>query len=120
MENDTKGAYNRAPIFTDENYNYWKDCMHVQINSVDRKIWKVIEEGLMAITMLNNAGAIVPKPEAQWGEKDEKTMLMIGKLKICSYQLLELMNTFVSRIVLPLRQCRILYKLLMRVQTMSN
>ena len=64
MENNPKGAYNRAPIFTGENYSYWKDCMRVHINSVDRKIWKVIEEGPMAITMLNNVGSVVPKPEA--------------------------------------------------------
>ena len=45
MENDPKGDYTRDLVFTGENYSYWKDCMRVHINSVNRKIWKVIEDG---------------------------------------------------------------------------
>ena len=72
MDNDPKGAYNRAPIFTSENYSYWKGCMRIHINSVDRKVWKVIQDGPMDITMTNVNGVVVPKPEAQWNEEDEK------------------------------------------------
>lgn len=72
MGNDPKGAYNRVPVFTGENYSYWKDCMRVHINSVDRKIWKVILEGPMEITTTNDEGETIPKPEALWDEKDEK------------------------------------------------
>jgi len=30
-----KGDYNRAPIFDGENYDYWKECMRIHIQSVD-------------------------------------------------------------------------------------
>ena len=72
MSNDPKGAYNRAPIFSGENYSYWKDCMRIHINSIDRKVWKVIQDGPMEITMTNADGFVIPKPEAQWNEEDEK------------------------------------------------
>ena len=72
MVNDPKGAYNRAPIFTGENYSYWKDCMQMHINSVDRKIWKVIENGPIEITMTDASGATIPKPEALLEKDDEK------------------------------------------------
>ena len=72
MENDPKGAYTRAPVFTGENYSYWKDCMRVHINSVNRKIWKVIEDGPMQITMTNEDNITILKPEALWDEEDEK------------------------------------------------
>jgi len=36
MENkEPNGAYNRAPIFDSKNYEYWKECMSVHIQSVD-------------------------------------------------------------------------------------
>src|SRR3954464_4266823 len=72
MENGQKGAYTKAPVFTGENYSYWKDCMCIHINSVDRKIWDVILNGPMAITITNDVGITRPKPQAQWDEKDEK------------------------------------------------
>src|SRR3954467_8304350 len=72
MENGKKGAYTKAPVFIGENYSYWKDCMCLHINSVDRKIWDVIVNGPMAITITNDAGITRPKPQAQWDEKDEK------------------------------------------------
>ena len=56
----------RDPIFTGENYSYWKDCICVHINSVDRKIWKVIENGSIAISITDAVGASIPKPEALW------------------------------------------------------
>ena len=72
MAFEPKGAYNRAPVFNGENYGYWKDCMRVHINSIDRNVWTAIQNGPFQITMRNDAGAIVPKPEDQWNEMDEK------------------------------------------------
>ena len=46
--------------------------MRVHITSVDRKIWKVIENGPMEITMTNKDNVTIPKPEALWDENDEK------------------------------------------------
>ena len=60
-------------------------CVH--INSVDRKIWQVIENGPIEINMTNEVGATIPKLKALWEENDEKIIAMIRKLKICSYHL---------------------------------
>ncbi|XP_058766926.1 uncharacterized protein LOC131640543 [Vicia villosa] len=72
MASKPKGAYTRAPVFNGENYGYWKDCMRVHITSVDRHVWTAIQDGPFQITMVNAAGAIVPKPENTWNEDDEK------------------------------------------------
>src|ERR1044072_6046519 len=81
MENDPKGAYKRAPIFTGENYSYWKDCLWVHINFVGRKIWKVIENGHITITMIYKDGATIPKLEAHWEADDEKNYSYDWKAK---------------------------------------
>lgn len=67
-----KGVYNKAPIFNIENYVYWKDCMLIHINSIDRKVWIAIQNGSFEITIINEDGVVVPKPEAQWDVEDEK------------------------------------------------
>lgn len=41
---DPKGAYNRALVFTGENYAYQKDWMYVHLISVDLLLWVAIEE----------------------------------------------------------------------------
>ena len=65
MTTKLKGAYNRALIFTGENYGYWKACMHIHISSVDKGLWNVIINGPNEITMTNGEGVIVPKLEGQ-------------------------------------------------------
>src|SRR4051812_6657831 len=72
MASGPKGAHNRAPVFNGENYGYWKDCMRVHIKSIDRNIWTSIVNGPLEITMTNEAGAIIPKPETSWKADDEK------------------------------------------------
>jgi hypothetical protein len=46
--------------------------MCIYINSIDRKVWKVIQDGPMEITVTNADGIVIPKPEAHWNEEDEK------------------------------------------------
>ena len=64
MATESKGVYNRAPIFTGENYGYWKACIRIHINLVDKGVWDAIINGLNQITMTNGEGVIVEKPEA--------------------------------------------------------
>ena len=71
MAFEPKGVYNRAHVFNGENYGYWKDCMRVHINSIDRNVWTAIQNGPFQITMRNDVSEIVPKPEDQY-EIDEK------------------------------------------------
>jgi len=42
---EQKGAYNNAPIFEGENYDYWKECMSVHIQSVDMDVWEAVVNG---------------------------------------------------------------------------
>lgn len=72
MASEPNGAYNKASIFNGENYGYWKDCMHIHINSIDVNVWKDIQNGPFWKTMTNVEGATIPKPEVQWNTKDEK------------------------------------------------
>jgi len=39
MENkEPNGAYNKAPIFDRENYDYWKECMSFHIQLIDMDV----------------------------------------------------------------------------------
>ena len=67
-----KGVYNKVSVFNGENYGYWKDCICIHINSLDRKVRSDIQYGPFEITMTNEDGVVVPKSEAQWNEEDEK------------------------------------------------
>ena len=42
---EPKGAYNRAPIFDGENYDYWKECMSVHIQSLNMDVWEAVVNG---------------------------------------------------------------------------
>ena len=55
------GAYNRAPIFDGENYDYGKECMSVHIQSVDMDVWDAVA---------NNVSQ--DKPKADWSDDDKK------------------------------------------------
>lgn len=79
MAYEPKGAYNKAQTFNGENYGYWKDCMHIYINSIDRNVWNTIQNGPFEITTTNVDDIVVPKTEAQWNANDEKIDLVIGK-----------------------------------------
>lgn len=73
MATEPKESYNRVSIFTGEKYGYWKACMHIHINSVDKSVWDSIINSLNQTTMINGEGVIVPKPEAQWDDNDKKS-----------------------------------------------
>jgi len=49
---EPKGAYNRAPIIDGENYDYWKECMSVHIQSVDMDVWDAIANGRFCHTLI--------------------------------------------------------------------
>ena len=72
MASGPKGAYDRAPIFTGKNYDYWKALMRIHVNSIDKVIWDAIQNGPNVITMDNEEGVTIPKLEAEWVAKDWK------------------------------------------------
>ena len=72
MANKPKWEYNRAPVFTGENYGYWKTCMRIHINSYNKGVWDVIINGPSEIIM-DVDGFTVPKPEAQQSKDDKET-----------------------------------------------
>ena len=59
-------AYNRAPIFDGENYDYWKECMSVHIQSVDMDVWDVVANRRFQPQVVANSVA-QDKPKANWG-----------------------------------------------------
>ena len=50
MASKPKGDYERAPIFTGENYSYWKACMQIHVNSYDKGVWQAIQNGTTLVT----------------------------------------------------------------------
>jgi hypothetical protein len=71
---EPKGAYNRAPIFDGENYDYWKECMSVHIQSVDMDVWDAIVNGRFQpqIAADGDNGVVLDKPKADWNDDDKK------------------------------------------------
>ena len=67
-----KGAYNRAPIFNGDHFDYWKSSMRIHINSFDGEVWNAIENGLFVSTITDAHGIVTNKPMAQWTEEEKK------------------------------------------------
>ena len=65
-----KGAYNRAPIFDGENYDYWKECMSIHIQSVDMEVWDSVVNGRFQLQVVAN-GIALEKPKADWSDDDK-------------------------------------------------
>jgi hypothetical protein len=94
MDNkEPKGAYNREPIFDGENYDYWKECMSVHIQSVDMDVWDVVVNGrfLLQIAADCENGVVLDKPKADWSDDDKKKVQYDLRHKIFSSPLLRLM-----------------------------
>jgi len=68
---EPKGAYNRAPTFDGENYDYWKECMSVHIQSVDMDVWDAVVNGQFQQQVVAN-GVAQDKPKADWSYDDKK------------------------------------------------
>ncbi|KAK2370012.1 gag-protease polyprotein [Trifolium repens] len=67
-----KGAYNRAPIFNGDHFDYWKSSMRIHINSFDGEVWNAIENGLFVPTNTDPNDIVTNKPMAQWTDDDKK------------------------------------------------
>ncbi|KAK2422340.1 gag-protease polyprotein [Trifolium repens] len=67
-----KGAYNRAPIFNGDHFDYWKSSMCIHINSFDGEVWNAIENGPFVPTIIDAHGIVTNKPMAQWTEEEKK------------------------------------------------
>lgn len=68
---DSKGAYNRAPIFTGENYAYWRDCMYIHLMSEDIQYWLAIED-ITFVPQKVIDGVSVAKLPKDWNEAETK------------------------------------------------
>jgi hypothetical protein len=68
---EPKRAHNRAPIFDIENYDYWKECMSVHIQSVDMDVWDSVVNGQFQPLVVAN-GVAQDKPKADWSDDDKK------------------------------------------------
>ena len=68
---EPKGAYNRAPVFDEENYDYWKECMSIHIQSVDMDVCDAVANGRFQPQVVANSVA-QDKPKADWSNDDKK------------------------------------------------
>jgi len=68
---EPKGAYNRASIFDGENYDYWKECRSIHIQSVDMDVWDAMVNGRFQPQVVAN-GVAQGKPKADWCNDDKK------------------------------------------------
>jgi len=71
VSKEPKGAYNRAPILYGENYDYWKECMSVQIQSVDMDVWDAVANKRFQPQLVAN-GVAQDKPKADWSNDEKK------------------------------------------------
>jgi hypothetical protein len=85
---EPNGAYNRAPIFDGENFDYWKECMSVHIQSVDMDMWDVVVNGRFQPQVVAN-GVALEKPKAGWSDNDKKKVQLHLKARNILIPLLE-------------------------------
>jgi len=71
---EPNGAYNRAPIFDGENYDYWKECMSIHIQLMDMDIWDDVVNGRFQPQIDANGvdGVSLDKPKPDWRDDDKK------------------------------------------------
>jgi hypothetical protein len=81
---EPKGVYNRAPIFDRENYDYWKECMSVNIQSVDMDVWDAVVNGRFQpqIAADGDTGVVLDKPKSDWTDDGKKKVQY--DLKACN------------------------------------
>jgi len=60
---EPNGAHNKAPIFDEENYDYWKECISVHIQSVDMDVWHSVVNGRFQLQVVAKSVA-QDKPKA--------------------------------------------------------
>ncbi|KAK2363148.1 cysteine-rich RECEPTOR kinase [Trifolium repens] len=72
-----KGAYNRAPIFNGDHFDYWKSSMRIHINSFDGEVWNAIENGPFVPTITDPHGIVENKPMTQWTDDEKKKVTAI-------------------------------------------
>jgi len=70
---EPNGVYNRAPIFDGENYDYWKECISIHIQSVDMDVWDPVANGRFQPQVVAN-GVAQYKPKANWNDDDKKNV----------------------------------------------
>ena len=104
-----KGAYNRAPIFNGDHFDYWKSSMRRHINSFDGEVWNAIENGPFVPTNTDPNGIVTNKPMAQWTEDDKKKVnsITMQRHKTYLFHPLGLNNFIMCRIVQWLKKCGI-------------
>ena len=89
---EPNGAHNKAPIFDEENYDYWKECISVHIQSVDMDVWDAVVNGRFQPQVIANRVA-QEKPKADWSNDDKKKVqydlkarnILISSLEVNEY-----------------------------------
>jgi len=67
-----EGAFiNKSPLFCGLNYQFWKVRMKIFVESIDRGIWDVIENGPF-IPKIEKDNVFVENPWSQWTESESK------------------------------------------------
>jgi len=71
---EPKGAYNTSPVFDGENYDSWKVCTSIHIQSVDMDVWDAVVNGRFQpqIAADDDNGVVLDKPKADWSDDDKK------------------------------------------------
>jgi len=68
---EPKGDYNRAPIFDGENYDYWKECMNIHIQSVNMDVLDAVANRRFQPQVVVD-GVAQDKPRSDWSDDDKK------------------------------------------------
>ena len=64
-------SINRPPLFTGENYAFWKVRMQIFMESIDSEIWETVTNGpLLPIVVIKNLQE--SKPREQWNADDRR------------------------------------------------
>lgn len=86
-DGDSKGVYNRAPIFKGGNYIYWKSIMYIHLLQIDKNIWCIVTEG----PFIPKGDDYVVKHSKDWD--DAKTKKALYDLKAMNILISEYSDT---------------------------
>ncbi|XP_073120107.1 uncharacterized protein [Henckelia pumila] len=72
-------SFSKIPIFSKEDFDYWKIRMQAHLSALDDDMWFVIIDGPLTITKINTVVALsggspqyIEKPRIEWTAEDKK------------------------------------------------
>ncbi|KAL4379441.1 hypothetical protein GQ457_02G027880 [Hibiscus cannabinus] len=89
----TTQSIKKPPYFDGAHYSHWKNMMMIFLQSIDYKLWDIIEDG-PTIPMKRVGEILVPKERHEWSGQEKKQVQLIAKARRVNFQKAEVITIY--------------------------